>query len=284
MAELLKGGPAAAALTEKLILRAEALRQKGSVPCLAVLRIGERPDDLAYERAALQRCEKVGIAVRHFVLPADVSQDRLLGAISEINNDDRIHGCLMFRPLPKSLDEQAACAALSPLKDIDGVTPASMAMIYAGLGEGYPPCTARSCMELLKHYGIDPSGKRAVVIGRSLVIGRPVAALLLAADATVTVCHTRTRDLPAVVREADIVIAAVGRPEALGAEYFRAGQTVLDIGINWSDAKRKLVGDVDFDAVEPIVSAISPVPAGVGSVTTAVLCTHVIEAAEKTIP
>ena len=284
MAELLKGGPAAAALTEKLILRAEALRQKGSGPCLAVLRIGERPDDLAYERAALQRCEKVGIAVRHFVLPADVSQDRLLGAISEINNDDRIHGCLMFRPLPKSLDEQAACAALSPLKDIDGVTPASMAMIYAGRGEGYAPCTARSCMELLKHYGIDPSGKRAVVIGRSLVIGRPVAALLLAADATVTVCHTRTRDLPAVVREADIVIAAVGRPEALGAEYFRAGQTVLDIGINWSDAKQKLVGDVDFDAVEPVVSAISPVPAGVGSVTTAVLCTHVIEAAEKTIP
>ena len=283
MAELLKGGPAAAALTEKLILRAEALRQKGSVPCLAVLRIGERPDDLAYERAALQRCEKVGIAVRHFVLPADVSQDRLLGAISEINNDDRIHGCLMFRPLPKSLDEQAACAALSPLKDIDGVTPASMAMIYTGRGEGYAPCTARSCMELLKHYGIDPSWKRAVVIGRSLVIGRPVAALLLAADATVTVCHTRTRDLPAVVREADIVIAAVGRPEALGAEYFRAGQTVLDIGINWSDAKQKLVGDVDFDAVEPIVSAISPVPAGVGSVTTAVLCTHVIEAAEKTI-
>ena len=284
MAELLKGGPAAAALTEKLILRAEALRQKGSVPCLAVLRIGERPDDLAYERAALQRCEKVGIAVRQFVLPADVSQDRLFGVISEINNDDRIHGCLMFRPLPKSLDEQAACTALSPRKDIDGVTPASMAMIYAGLGEGYAPCTARSCMELLKHYGIDPSGKRAVVIGRSLVIGRPVAALLLAADATVTVCHTRTRDLPAVVREADIVIAAVGRPEALGAEYFRAGQTVLDIGINWSDAKQKLVGDVDFDAVEPIVSAISPVPAGVGSVTTAVLCTHVIEAAEKTIP
>lgn len=283
MAELLKGGPAAAALTEKLILRAEALRQKGSVPCLAVLRIGERPDDLAYERAALQRCEKVGIAVRQFVLPADVSQDRLFGVISEINNDDRIHGCLMFRPLPKSLDEQAACTALSPRKDIDGVTPASMAMIYAGLGEGYAPCTARSCMELLKHYGIDPSGKRAVVIGRSLVIGRPVAALLLAADATVTVCHTRTRDLPAVVREADIVIAAVGRPEALGAEYFRAGQTVLDIGINWSDAKQKLVGDVDFDAVEPIVSAISPVPAGVGSVTTAVLCTHVIEAAEKTI-
>ncbi len=283
MAELVKGGPAAAALTEKLILRAEALRQKGGVPCLAVLRIGERPDDLAYERAALQRCEKVGIAVRHFVLPADVSQDRLLGAISEINNDDRIHGCLMFRPLPKSLDEQAACAALSPLKDIDGVTPASMAMIYAGLGEGYAPCTARSCMELLKHYGIEPSGNRAVVIGRSLVIGRPVAALLLAADATVTVCHTRTRDLPAVVREADIVIAAVGRPEALGAEYFRAGQTVLDIGINWSDAKQKLVGDVDFDAVEPVVSAISPVPAGVGSVTTAVLCTHVIEAAEKTI-
>ena len=154
MAELLKGAPVADALTETLIPRAEALKRSGILPCLAVLRVGGRADDLAYERAALQRCEKVGIAVRHFVLPADVSQDRLLGAISEINNDDRIHGCLMFRPLPKSLDEQAACAALSPLKDIDGVTPASMAMIYAGRGEGYAPCTARSCMELLKHYQI----------------------------------------------------------------------------------------------------------------------------------
>lgn len=280
MAEILKGAPAAASITEDLITRAEALKTGGTIPCLAILRVGERADDLAYERGALRRCEKVGIAVRQFILPADTDQAALMQAIEDINGDPAIHGCLMFRPLPKHLDEKAACGALAPAKDVDGITVGSMARVFSGMGFGFAPCTAQSCLEILRHYGVDPTGKRAAVIGRSLVIGRPVAMLLMSADATVTVCHTKTRNMQEIVREADIVVVAAGKAEAIGAEYFREGQTVLDVGINWSEAKQKLVGDVDFEAVEPIVEAISPVPAGVGSVTTAVLCKHVIEAAE----
>ena len=281
MAEVLKGAPAAAAITEDLVSRAAALKAKGCIPCLAILRVGERADDLAYERGALKRCEKVGVAVKQFILPVDADQSTLMEAIETINGDPEIHGCLMFRPLPKHLDEKAACAALAPEKDVDGITVGSMAWIYSGIGSGYAPCTAQSCIELLRYYGIDPAGKRAAVIGRSLVIGRPVAMLLMAANATVTICHTKTRSLSEITRSADIVVVAIGKAEAIGPEYFRAGQTVLDVGINWSEAKQKLVGDVDHEAVEPIVAAISPVPAGVGSVTTAVLCKHVLEAAEK---
>ena len=280
MAEILKGAPAAASITEDLIARAQALKAGGTLPCLAILRIGERADDLAYERGALKRCEKVGIAVRQFIFPADTNQDTLMQAIESINGDPAIHGCLMFRPLPKHLDEKAACAALAPAKDVDGISVGSMARVFSGMGFGFAPCTAQSCLEILRHYGVDPAGKRAAVIGRSLVIGRPVAMLLMSANATVTVCHTKTRNMPEIVRDADIVVVAAGKAEAIGADYFREGQTVLDVGINWSEAKQKLVGDVDFEAVEPIVAAISPVPAGVGSVTTAVLCKHVIEAAE----
>ena len=280
MAQLLKGAPAANAITDDLITRAALLKEKNILPCLAMLRIGEKAGDLAYERGARSRCEKIGIAVRPFVLPEDASQEQLMEAIAEINSDDSIHGCLMFRPLPRTLDEQAACAALNPRKDVDGITSGSMSRVYSGYGAGFAPCTAQSCLEMLKFYGVDPSGKRAAVIGRSLVIGRPVAILLMQANATVTICHTKTQNMPAIVRDADIVIVAAGKAEAIGAEYFREGQTVLDVGINWSETKQKLVGDVDFAQAEPIVAAISPVPAGVGSITTAVLCKHVIEAAE----
>ena len=280
MAILLKGAPAAAAITEDLVLRAKALKDRGIEPCLALLRVGEKENDLAYERGARKRCETVGIRVRPFLLPPEATQAELMAALEEINADASVHGCLLFRPLSAPLDEKAACAALNAEKDVDGVTPGSMAKVCAGSGTGFAPCTAQSCMELLRYYGLDVSGKRVAVIGRSLVIGRPLALLLMAADATVTVCHSKTRNLPEIVREADLVIAALGKAEALGPEFFRAGQTVLDVGINWSEAKQKLVGDVDFERVEPIVAAISPVPGGVGSVTTAVLCKHVIEAAE----
>ena len=281
MAVLLKGTPVVEALTAGLTVRAAALRERGTVPCLAVVRVGERPDDLAYERAAKKRCAAVGIKVRPFVFPADVSQDCLLSAVLGINSDPLIHGCLLFRPLPGSLDESAICAALDPRKDVDGVTMGSMAGVYSGAELGFSPCTAQSCMELLRYYGIDPSGKRAVVIGRSLVIGRPVAMMLLSADATVTLCHTKTRDLPEITRSADLVVVAIGDGEAIGPEYFRAGQTVLDVGINWSEEKQRLVGDVDFERVFPLVGALSPTPSGVGSVTAAVLCKHVIESAGR---
>lgn len=281
MADILKGGPVASAISEDLIIRTKQLKARGIHPCLAILRVGERADDLAYERGAVKRCEAIGIDIRHYVLPQDVTQNRLMETITLINADPSIHGCLMFRPLPKTLDEKAACAALDPGKDIDGISPASMAMVYAGYGDGFAPCTPQSCLELLRHYRVEISGKRVAVIGRSMVIGRPVAMLLTVADGTVTLCHSKTRNLSDMIREADIVIVAVGKAESIGADCFHSGQVVVDVGINWSDAKQKLVGDVDFDAVEPVVSAITPVPAGVGSVTTAVLCKHVIEAAER---
>ncbi len=283
MSELWKGKPVADALDLETSARVEALKAKGVTPCLAILRVGEREDDLAYERGALKRTEKNGVAVKQVLLPADVSQEDLMAAIDDLNKDDSVHGVLMFRPLPKHLDEAAACEALLPEKDIDGLTRGSMATIYSGSGAGFAPCTAEACIAMLDHYGYDLKGKRAVVIGRSLVIGKPVAMLLMARHATVTVCHSRTADMPSVTKDADVVICALGRAEMITGDYFAPGQTVLDVGINWSEEKNKLVGDVAFDEAAEIVSNITPVPAGVGSVTTALLVRHVVEAAEKTI-
>ena len=280
MAELWKGAPAAAALTEQLIPRAQALRERGIVPTLAIIRVGERPEDLSYERGAMKRCEKVGVAVRQFLLTAVSSQADLMDVIEEVNRDQSIHGCLLFRPLPRHMDEQAACAALDPAKDVDGITPGSLAAVFAGSGAGYPPCTAQACLELLDHYGYELKGKRAVVVGRSLVIGKPASMLLLGRHATVTICHTRTADLPAECRRADVLIAAAGKAGVVGASCLSPGQVVIDVGINAGE-DGSLVGDVDFAVAEPVVKAITPVPGGVGAVTTSVLARHVIEAAEK---
>ena len=282
MARLWKGAPVAAALTEQLSQRAQALIAKGVTPTLAIVRVGERPEDLSYERGALKRCEKVGIAVRQYLLTATSSQTDLMEVIKEINRDDSIHGCLLFRPLPKHMDEAAVCAALSPAKDVDGITAGSLAAVFSGSGAGYPPCTAQACLEILDHYGYELKGKRAVVVGRSLVIGKPVSILLLGRHATVTICHTRTADLPAECRRADVLVAAAGKAGAVSAQCLAPGQVVLDVGIN-VDEDGNLVGDVDFAAAENTVEAITPVPGGVGAVTTSVLARHVIEAAEKAI-
>lgn len=282
MAELWKGAAVAAALTEKLAARCAALRERGVTPTLAIVRVGERPDDISYENAAGKRCEKVGVAVKRFLLPENCAKEQLLELILTINEDPAIHGCLMFRPLPDRDMETAACALLDPAKDVDGMTAGSLASVISGRGAGYPPCTAQACIELLDHYGVDLAGKRAVVIGRSLVIGKPVSMLLQARNATVTMCHTRTRDLPGTCRAAELLIAAAGKAGVVGADCTAPGQLVVDVGIN-AGPDGKLCGDVDFDAVEPIAGAITPVPGGVGAVTTAVLCKHVIEAAERAV-
>ena len=281
MAELLKGVAVAKALTAELADRAAKLREQGTAPTLAIIRVGDRDDDLSYERGALKRCEKVGIAVRKTVLPADASQGDLMAAIEAVNADVTVHGCLMFLPLPRDLDEAAASAALLPEKDVDCMTPSSLLSTLTCRGEGFAPCTAEAVLAVVDHYGVQLDGANVVVVGRSLVIGRPVAAMLVGRNATVTTCHTHTRDLAGICRAADVVVAAVGHARALGADAFRPGQTVIDVGINWDEAAGKLVGDVDFDAAEPIVDAITPVPGGVGSVTTAILAKHVIEAAER---
>ena len=281
MAEILKGKPVADALTEELAAQAAALREAGTVPTLAIVRVGEREDDLSYERGALSRCAKVGIDVRQFVLPADCTQEDLMAAIAQVNEDEGIHGCLMFRPLPKTLDEAAACAALDPAKDVDGITQGSLYGVFANRPVGFPPCTAEACVRLIEHYGYELQGARVAVVGRSLVIGKPVSMMLQAKNATVTMCHTRTRDLAATCREADILVVAAGHIGTAGADAVREGQVVVDVGINWDAEAEKLVGDVVFDEAEPVVAAITPVPGGVGSVTTAVLASHVITAAQR---
>lgn len=277
-----KGAPAAAALMEDLTGRVERLSGAGVTPTLAIVRVGERPDDRAYETGAVKRCEKAGVAVKRFPLPAGCSALELRAVLEHINAVSEIHGCLMLRPLPDPAMEEMACALLDPKKDVDCMTPAALAGVFAGKGWGYPPCTAQACLELLNYYGTDLTGKRAAVVGRSLVIGKPVSMLLQAENATVTMCHTRTKDLPAVCRGAEVLIAAAGRANLLGAAHVSPGQVVLDVGIN-VDESGKLCGDVKFDEAEPVVSAITPVPGGVGAVTTAVLVKHVVEAAERTL-
>lgn len=282
MALLLRGAEVVSALNEKIKAEVIALQSGGIVPTLAILRVGEKPDDLAYERGAVKRAETVGVAIKQITLPETVSQEELLTEIARINADASIHGCLMLRPLPKHIDDMRAREALLPEKDIDGITEGSLAGVFTGTKRGFPPCTARACMEILAHYGIDPAGKRTVVIGRSLVIGKPVAMMLLQQNATVTICHTRTTNMPAETRRAEILVVAAGRAGVVGAEYISPGAVVLDVGINF-DAAGKMTGDVDFAAAEPIAGAITPVPGGVGTVTTSVLMAHVTEAAKRAL-
>ena len=281
MAEIYKGAPVAEALTEKMIADVEDLKAKGVTPTLAIFRVGERPDDLSYERGAMKRAEKAGVAVKNVVLPADVCQADFDAALTALNEDPEVHGILMFRPLPAQLDNERARKMLAPEKDIDGCTDGSLAGVFTNTKTGFPPCTAQAAMEILHHYGVEIKGKKAAVIGRSLVIGRPVAMMLMHENATVVNCHTKTVDVPSITREADILIAAAGQLRSVGPEYVNPEQVVIDVGINWDAEKNGIAGDVDYDAVEPLVKAITPVPGGVGSVTTCVLISHVIEAAKR---
>ncbi len=280
MAKQLLGKEVTAALNERIKADVAALNAKGIKPTLGVIRVGERPDDLSYERGATKRCETLGVEYKKYLLPADVSQEELLKVVDEVNKDDNIHGVLMFRPLPKHIDQTLVENALAAEKDVDCQTDASLGGVFTGKKVGFPPCTPQACMEILDHYGIDCTGKKAVVIGRSLVVGKPAAQMLIKKNATVTTCHTRTIDMPSVAREAEILIVAAGRAGVVGAEYAAPGQIVIDVGINVNE-EGKLCGDVDYAAVEPIVDAITPVPGGVGSVTTSVLVGHVVEAAMR---
>ena len=280
MAKQLLGKEVTAALNERIKADVAKLQEKGINPTLCIIRVGENGSDISYEKGATKRCETLGVACEKILLPADVSQDELLATIDKVNKDDHIHGVLLFRPLPKHLNQSVIENALDPAKDVDCMTDGSMSGVFTGKKLGFPPCTLQACMEILDHYGVDCTGKKAVVIGRSLVVGKPAAMMLLKKNATVTICHTKTVDMPAVAREADILVVAAGRAGVVGADYVREGQTVIDVGIN-VNAEGKLCGDVDYAAVEPIVDAITPVPGGVGSVTTSVLVGHVVEAAMR---
>ena len=282
MAKLLTGREAAAALTAALQHRCAALARRGVTPKLVILRCGGDEADGAYLRGALKRGTLCGVDVEVRALPENVPLQALLDAIDAVNGDASIHGCLLLRPLPPHLRtaEPDICDRLLPEKDVDGMTDASAAAVYLGRAEGFAPCTAEAVTVLLDHYGIDCAGKRAVVIGRSPVVGRPAAMLLLARNATVTVCHTRTADLPAVTRTADIIVTAAGAAGSLTADHVRPGQTVIDVSVNWDAARNAMVGDADAGAAS-VVAAITPVPGGVGAVTSTVLMRHVLRAAER---
>ena len=282
MAQLLTGKEVVAAMAEDMKARIERLAQQGVTPMLAIVRVGERPDDLSYERTAVKRAASLGIEVKKCVLDSLAPEVALSVSLQSINYDAAVHGCLMFRPLPTYMDEKAMCNELAAAKDVDGISMTSLASVFADGHEGFPPCTAEACVTMLDHYGIPIAGKHVVVVGRSLVIGKPVAMMLLRRNASVTICHSRTENLEEITKSADIVICATGRPRAFGARYFSPGQTVLDVGINF-DAHGNLCGDVDFDEVEPVVGAITPVPGGIGSVTTSTTMEHTVRAAELTL-
>ena len=289
MAKRLLGKEVNEALVAALQTRTAALREKGVTPCLGIIRLGENPSDLSYEKGATKRAEEVGVAVKNYILPENATKEEVLAVIDEVNADASVHGVLMFRPLPKHLkaDQDEICNRLAPCKDVDSMTHMSNAGVFEGQDLGYAPCTPAACMEILDHYGIDCKGKNAVVIGRSLVVGKPAAMMLMGKNATVTVCHTRTVNTAEICRNADIIVTAAGVLNSLTKDFVREGQIVIDVSMNWNPekittkGKGGMSGDCVFEEVEPIVEAITPVPGGVGAVTTTVLMKHVVEAAEK---
>ena len=291
MAKLLLGKEVTAALNAKLQAKVAELKEKGVSPKLGILRCGENPSDLSYEKGAVARAELIGVEVEKFVLPEDVTKEALIAKIEELNANDSIHGVLMFRPLPKHLkaDQNEICNKLDPAKDVDCMTDLSNAGVFEDRKDlGFAPCTPQACMEILDHYGIDCKGKSAVVIGRSLVVGKPAAMMLMKNNATVTICHTKTVNTAEVARSADILVSAAGVLGSLTKDFVRPGQIVIDVSINWDPekinskgGKGAIAGDAKFEEIEPIVEAITPVPGGVGSVTTSVLIGHVVEAAAR---
>lgn len=278
MAQILEGRPVAAAMEETIKSEVLRLTGKGINPCLAILRVGENQGDISYEKSAAKRCEALGIKVLKVSLPADVRQEEFFAEIEKINADKEIHGCLILRPLPSHIDDRAARALLKPSKDVDGITEGSLACVFSDGEEGFAPCTAEACIRVLEHYGIEQKGRHAVVIGRSLVIGKPVAMMLLRKNATVTICHTKTQNLAGLCRTADILVVSAGRQGIVNQDFFHENQVILDVGIH-VDESGKISGDIDFDAAQSLGCAVTPVPGGVGAVTTAVLADHVVKAA-----
>ena len=276
---IIKGAQVAEAVSAETLKRAEALRLKGIEPCLAVIRVGEDGSQLAYERGAIKRMDKCGINCRVCAFDENISQEDFENEFKKINDDNSVHGILLLQPLPKTLSVEPIKDIINPLKDVDAVSPVNMYKILANDKTGYAPCTAEGVMEILDWMGTDLKGKKCKVIGRSMIVGKPLGLLLLARDATVTYCHSKTRELAKETKDADVLIAAAGSAKLVGADFVNENMTVIDVGVN-VDENGNMCGDVDFEAVEPIVANITPVPGGTGAVTTSVLAKHVVKAAE----
>ncbi|EQK44748.1 tetrahydrofolate dehydrogenase/cyclohydrolase, catalytic domain protein [[Clostridium] bifermentans ATCC 638] len=275
--QIIKGKPVADKITEDLKKEVKNLNEMGINPKLAIVRVGERPDDLAYERGALKRCQNIGIETEVVELDENISQEEFIKAVHKLNEDDKVNGILTFRPLPKHLSEDEIKYEISPKKDIDCFNPINTAKIVENDKTGYPPCTPTAVIEILKHYDINLTGANIVVLGRSMVVGKPLSMLLLNENATVNICHSKTRNLPEIASQADILVAAVGRAKMVKKDYVKDGAIVIDVGVNVDD-QGNLCGDVDMEDVLDKVSMITPVPGGVGAVTTSILATNIVKA------
>ena len=280
MGRELKGQEVAKQISSELIQEIASLKKEGIIPTLAVVRVGNKEDDIYYQRSVARFCKTVGISVEEYLFEDTVTEEELVHEIINLNLDEAINGVLILKPLPAHISDHRICMTLDPGKDIDGITDISLAGVMKNTRNGFAPCTAAAVIEILRYFKIDTAGKNAVVIGRSLVVGKPLALMLLSLDATVTVCHTKTFNLSRVASEADILIAAAGRAGMVGADYVKQGAVVIDVGINVGNDGR-MTGDVDYDAVFEKAAAITPVPGGVGSVTTAVLAKQLVKAAKN---
>lgn len=276
---VIKGAQVVEAMGGRITKQVEELKNAGVEPCLAILRVGEDGSQMAYERGAINRLAKYGIKCETTALDIDVSQEDFEKAFRGLNEDAAVHGILILQPLPKSLSIESIKNEINPLKDVDAISPMTLYRVFAWDKQAFAPCTAEGVIEILDSIGTQYRGKKCVIVGCSLVVGRPLGMLLLARDATVTYCHEFTVDVPKEARDADILISAAGVPKLIGAGHVNENMTVVDVGINVG-ADGKMCGDVDFDAVKDIVANITPVPGGAGSVTTSVLADHVVRAAK----
>ena len=281
MGEIIKGKPVGDALSEVLKGECEALVKDGIQPKLAILRVGAKPNDLSYEKGALKKCDTIGIKAEVTELPEGTTQKQYIEALEKLNKDSSVHGILTFRPLPKGIDEEVIKNVIAPEKDVDCFSPMNTAKLMEGDKTGFPPCTPTAVVEILKHYNVPLKGAKVVVLGRSMVVGEPVSMLLLGENATVTICHSKTQDLQKVCADADVLVAGVGRARMVTADYVKEGAVVIDVGINAKPEGGGICGDVDTDDVVGKASMVTPVPAGVGSVTTSILAKHVIKACKQ---
>lgn len=280
MGEKLAGKPVVQSLRENIISRVEVLKDKHIAPKLLLIRVGAREDDISYEKSILKNCDRLGIECNVLELPENVSMDQLTEVFNKANADVDVHGIMIFRPLPDHLDIELIKNLIDPAKDIDCMSPVNLEKVFEGKSTGFVPCTPKAVIEILKYYDVPLNGANVVVAGRSLVVGKPLTMLLLDENATVTVCHSRTKDMSGVTAKADIVVAAVGKAKIINEDYFSDHSIVVDVGIN-DDGNGSICGDVDFDAVVDNVKAITPALGGVGLITTTILLNHVVQACEK---
>ncbi|HDK7137439.1 TPA: bifunctional 5,10-methylenetetrahydrofolate dehydrogenase/5,10-methenyltetrahydrofolate cyclohydrolase [Clostridium botulinum] len=280
MTKILYGNEVALKIKEDLNLRIDKLKEKNIIPKLAILRMGNRPDDIAYERSIIKSCEKLNIETKVEELNEDILEEDFLKLMESLNNEKEIHGILVFRPYPKHLNENTINSSIALNKDVDCMHPLNLERIFEGDLNQFMPCTPEAVIEILKYYDIDLKGKNIVIINRSMVVGKPLSMMVLSNNATVTICHSKTIDLPSITKKADIVVTAIGKAKLIKEEYFNEDSIVMDVSIN-VDENGKLCGDVDFENVKEKVGAITPVPKGVGSVTTTLLLKHIVDAAEK---